>query len=557
MYSSIYYRRPKRAMESMKIDEGSRMKRLKAAVGQAGRFFRAPFSSKLISSTLTSSTGTLVYVPIDLDIKRDAEVSSSAQSSIIPSELLPKVILDENALSAMLMCFEKTRDLSHEANLNLLISTIDNHFARDSVLQNCWAIVRDELYGLDHIHSHDEYVSLDTFLKRVESDTNLVLPSKNKETALKRSNVRTIIGYRDYKHFLERFVPSSFSFGFNEKKNINMERDKEKKEKEKLELESPETNMSISHNEESWKGPSILPVPISQTLDYSITDRISERMIDSQAMTKLDRLIESVPVWDEGMSTLLDGAEKRKKQLVAMRLLPLSTDDEAKVNACLYSGSSSDVMVNKFNVALERVKIQVLRPATWLNDEIINFTMSMLQERDNLLCANSPDRRSSHFLNSYFIDRLLDTERGYLYSNVRRWTRKFNIFEKDKIFCPVNLSNTHWALAVIYMTQKKIIYYDSMSGSGHTQLKALWKWLDDESKDKLKCTFDYNGWKSFSASKEITPQQTNGYDCGVFVCMNADFLSDDLSLDFSQNHMALFRKKICANILRGSFDYDL
>jgi hypothetical protein len=34
-----------------------------------------------------------------------------------------------------------------------------------------------------------------------------------------------------------------------------------------------------------------------------------------------------------------------------------------------------------------------LRPLTWLNDEVINFYMCMLQERDDHLCRNDSNRR--------------------------------------------------------------------------------------------------------------------------------------------------------------------
>ena len=53
------------------------------------------------------------------------------------------------------------------------------------------------------------------------------------------------------------------------------------------------------------------------------------------------------------------------------------------------------------------------------------------------------------------------------------------------------------------------------------------------------------------------PQQVNGVDCGLFACMCADFLSDDLPLRYSQNDMAFFREKMCADILRGSLAYPV
>ena len=52
----------------------------------------------------------------------------------------------------------------------------------------------------------------------------------------------------------------------------------------------------------------------------------------------------------------------------------------------------------------------------------------MLKERDELLCAKLPGRRASHFFNSFFMERLLISDRAYKYSNVRRWTKNFKSF---------------------------------------------------------------------------------------------------------------------------------
>lgn len=37
-----------------------------------------------------------------------------------------------------------------------------------------------------------------------------------------------------------------------------------------------------------------------------------------------------------------------------------------------------------------------------------------------------------------------------------RWHKKFDIFKMDKVFCPINIKNTHWALCVIYMHEKRV-----------------------------------------------------------------------------------------------------
>ena len=94
---------------------------------------------------------------------------------------------------------------------------------------------------------------------------------------------------------------------------------------------------------------------------------------------------------------------------------------------------------------------------------------------------------------SFFHSKLC--ENGYTYANVRRWSKKFDVFSKDKIFVPVNISNSHWCLAVIFIQKKKIEYYDSMNGAGRRTLDALLRYLGDEMKDKKKTDFDSDGWE--------------------------------------------------------------
>ena len=67
--------------------------------------------------------------------------------------------------------------------------------------------------------------------------------------------------------------------------------------------------------------------------------------------------------------------------------------------------------------------------------------------------------------------------------------------------------------------------------------------------------FNKEDWQLFKNNKSETPQQLNGYDCGVFTIMYADFLTENLPLSFSQKDIALFRERICAALLRGNLDY--
>ena len=80
-------------------------------------------------------------------------------------------------------------------------------------------------------------------------------------------------------------------------------------------------------------------------------------------------------------------------------------------------------------------------------------------------------------------------------------------------------------------------------------LDIFLRWLIDEMKMKQKMDLDHNSW-TYIQNRSFIPQQENTIDCGIFVMMYADFLADDLPLDFTQKDIITYRKKIAASILR-------
>mmetsp|Transcript_25488 Transcript_25488/g.42539 ORF Transcript_25488/g.42539 Transcript_25488/m.42539 type:complete len:449 (+) Transcript_25488:85-1431(+) len=246
--------------------------------------------------------------------------------------------------------------------------------------------------------------------------------------------------------------------------------------------------------------------------------------------------------------------------LIASRFAPVNEEELAALRQTLRkSPTCSDIVIDKYNIDMTASKMNCLNSGQWLNDEVVNFYMEMLKERDGELCAAQPGRRDSHYFSSFFLDRLMDQKltRKYTYSQVKRWTKKFDVFEKEKIFMPVNLNNTHWTMAVVFVQRKEIHYYDSMSGCGNRWLEAVLHWLQDEADTKKGQVLEAAEWTLLDGgpSAAAVPQQQNGSDCGVFSIMCADFLSDDLPLAYSQQHMRDIRLKIGTDIMRGKLNY--
>jgi Ulp1 protease family, C-terminal catalytic domain len=113
-----------------------------------------------------------------------------------------------------------------------------------------------------------------------------------------------------------------------------------------------------------------------------------------------------------------------------------------------------------------------------------------------------------------------------------------------------NINNAHWTLLVIRMGAKTVSYYDSMNGDGSAYFDIVLRYLEDESKgdaalDKEPWVFDRRRWKCINAK---TPQQINGYDCGVFVIQLIDLISLDIPLLFGQADMQVVRRRLLASI---------
>ncbi|EGG08377.1 Hypothetical protein MELLADRAFT_123256, partial [Melampsora larici-populina 98AG31] len=179
-----------------------------------------------------------------------------------------------------------------------------------------------------------------------------------------------------------------------------------------------------------------------------------------------------------------------------------------------------------------------LKPNRWLNDELINFYGIMINLRSRNYHQN-PKFHNVHCFSSFFMTRF-DAD-GY--QAVQRWTKKFNLFEKDLIIFPINIKNSHWICGVINLKMKRFEVLDSFGFKHLGILKKLRSYLMAESKSEM----DLSEWIDYN-HPEI-PTQDNAYDCGVFVCIFMDCLSrnwgnDQVIFDIEQKDLIYLRQKI-------------
>jgi len=227
-------------------------------------------------------------------------------------------------------------------------------------------------------------------------------------------------------------------------------------------------------------------------------------------------------------------------------------------------GRSSEVLITKFGIDITRNLFCCLklkkgtqlikgRPDNWLNDEVVNFYGRMLDERDCTRNQVDPSVHRTIIFSSFFLVKLLETDKAYTFANVKRWTKKIpDVRALKAILLPI-FRDDHWTAAIIRMKTRRMDYHDSRGGSGEWTLAALWRWLNDEHEAKGLPPPIKEEW-TFDPTAP-TPIQSNGVDCGVFATMVMDRLAEDLPLDFAQENIPDLRRKMATDILRGHFVY--
>ena len=283
---------------------------------------------------------------------------------------------------------------------------------------------------------------------------------------------------------------------------------------------------------------------------------------------------EEVPMNTEEMTR-----QRRSRKLEALlKQRKLDLEQQCIVNGALYgTGPWHEVLARNGGDDVTREHMERLRPEVWLSDVIVNyFLKKCLQQRDERMHQNDSNRKRSHFFTSFFMQNLFDELNGnanlkgqYNYRNVRSWYRYVpgrNIFNLEYIFFPTNIGNSHWTLTVAFMEEKRIQYYDSFKGvgKGEKYLKGVLNYLKDEHQRLFKSDMDTSVWRLIPCTED-TPQQTkynkdNDFDCGVFVCLFADFIAMDCApiFDFDEDCIDKCREWIALSIMKNCvMDYNL
>ncbi|KAI0005461.1 hypothetical protein BJV74DRAFT_875392 [Russula compacta] len=251
-------------------------------------------------------------------------------------------------------------------------------------------------------------------------------------------------------------------------------------------------------------------------------------------------------------------------------------DRDAEINSrlrgpplpdCLSSADDVEVsrLLKKRGVIAKVARLQItdadlsrLKPGTWLNDEIVNFYGQLILERSEANPRNKGIRNGArseknailnvHYFNSFFFEKL--SQEGYEKARLAKWTKKFDLFSKDVVLLPINHGNSHWTAAAINFRRRRIESFDSMGVRRQDIFDLLREYVDLEHLNKKSRPFDWTEWVDYCPRD--TPQQENGYDCGVFTCQFLEALSRgmDSPFNFTQRSMTFLRRRMILEIGR-------
>ncbi|XP_033843712.1 sentrin-specific protease 2 isoform X2 [Periophthalmus magnuspinnatus] len=222
----------------------------------------------------------------------------------------------------------------------------------------------------------------------------------------------------------------------------------------------------------------------------------------------------------------------------------LSKEMAAEVSSALSQRDPNLVLSAAFKLRITQRDLATLQEGGWLNDEVINFYLSLVMDR------SSGGGLRVYSFSTFFFPKLQGLGGGQSggHAAVKRWTKAVDLFLCDLILVPLHLG-VHWALAVIDLKSKTVKTYDSMGQRHDDVCKLLLFYIQEEHKVKKGRDLDVSKWTVCSMRPSEIPQQKNGSDCGVFACKYADYIARERPLTFKQCHVPLFRKLMIWEIL--------
>ncbi|KAF8102380.1 hypothetical protein N665_0198s0088 [Sinapis alba] len=176
------------------------------------------------------------------------------------------------------------------------------------------------------------------------------------------------------------------------------------------------------------------------------------------------------------------------------------------------ANTCSDDKILSFNdVVLRRSDLDILNRPNFLNDRVIEFYLSYLST-----LHISPTISLIPPSIAFWISNCPDTE------SLKDFMKPLMLRYSDLVILPVNDNlnvelaegGLHWSLLVYYKEANSFFHLDSFMGSNQWNARQLYKAVSP---------FVSDGDAAYRECSD-TPQQKNGYDCGVYLLASAQVI---------------------------------
>jgi hypothetical protein len=162
------------------------------------------------------------------------------------------------------------------------------------------------------------------------------------------------------------------------------------------------------------------------------------------------------------------------------------------------------------------------------------------------------ERICSHFKNVRYIGVLSRTARRArgskdpLPDNIKTKLTVVALDEYAEVaVMPVNFSNAHWTVVMMFKSRDEIVYFDSMGAA------SIVKTLDDVAHDIAALMLELTS-KTYAVKSINSPRQFDSFSCGIFVCQKiARMVDNTVSNDMGDSGLNNFRFRLIAYVLHG------
>jgi Ulp1 family protease len=227
--------------------------------------------------------------------------------------------------------------------------------------------------------------------------------------------------------------------------------------------------------------------------------------------------------------------------------LPMLAPQVHETNWDVLRRLPNEEIVRIEDVALQQKDFARLAGGRWLNDNLLDAYLKLIAIGTNHLHPRDRIR----VMPSYFFTTL----ESIGYDNVRSYTRKENIFTYRYVYVPINFANKHWGLTVVDVRMGRMIYLDSVSFGRESRAASVFSKLADyfhtEHVANPRCAGTPRPIFRTRVSQSM-PLQENGSDCGLFLCVAADYIAKGKNTDFSQKDMMYFRQRVHYELIVGA-----